>query len=64
MKTIKQLLRQPIRAAAGILLIAIAVAVLCICAGQSIVAGETEERLNQSYLTLAFPKSDADGIQS
>ena len=64
MKTIKQLLRQPIRAAAGILLIAIAVAVLCICAGQSIAAGETEERLNQSYLTLAFPKSDADGIQS
>lgn len=64
MKAIKQLLRQPIKAVAGILLVAIAVAVLCICAGQSIAAGETKERLDQSYLTLAFPKSDADGIQS
>lgn len=64
MKAIKQLLRQPIKAAAGILLIAIAVAALCVCAGQSMAARETEERLNQSYLTLAFPKSDTGGIQS
>ena len=64
MKAIKQLLRQPIKAVAGILLVAIAVSVLCVCAGQSIAARETQERLNQSYLTLAFPKSDADGIQS
>ena len=64
MKAIKQLLRQPIKAAAGILLVAIAVAVLCVCAGQSLAAKETQERLNQSYLTLAFPKSDTDGIQS
>lgn len=64
MNAIKQLLRQPIKATAGILLVAIAVAVLCVCAGQSIAARETQERLNRSYLTLAFPKSDADGIQS
>ena len=64
MKAIKQLFRQPIKAVAGILLVAIAVSVLCVCAGQSIAARETQERLNQSYLTLAFPKSDADGIQS
>lgn len=64
MKAIKQLLRQPIKAVAGVLLVAIAVSVLCVCAGQSLAAGETQERLNQSYLTLAFPKSDADGIQS
>lgn len=64
MKAIKQLLRQPIKAAAGILLVTIAVAALCVCAGQSMAARETEERLDQSYLTLAFPKSDTDGIQS
>lgn len=64
MKAIKQLLRQPIKAAAGILLIAIAVAALCVCAGQSMAARETQARLNRSYLTLAFPKSDVDGIQS
>lgn len=58
MKAIKQLLRQPIKAVAGILLVVIAVAVLCVCAGQSIAARETEERLNQSFLTLAFPKSN------
>ena len=64
MKAIKQLLRQPIKAVAGILLIAIAVAVLCVCAGQSLAAKETQERLNQSYFTLAFPKTDPDGAQS
>lgn len=64
MKAIKQLLRQPIKAAAGILLVTIAVAVLCVCAGQSLAARETQARLNRSYLTLAFPTSDVDGIQS
>lgn len=64
MKAIKQLLRQPIKAVAGILLVAIAVAVLCVCAGQSLAARETQERLNQSYLTLAFPESDVEGAQS
>lgn len=64
MKAIKQLLRQPIKAVAGILLVAIAVSVLCVCAGQSLAARETQQRLNQSYLTLAFPKSDVEGAQS
>lgn len=64
MKAIKKLLRQPIKAVAGILLVAIAVAVLCVCAGQSLAARETQERLNQSYLTLAFPESDVEGAQS
>ena len=64
MKAIKQLLRQPIKAVAGILLVAIAVSVLCVCAGQSLAARETQERLNQSYLTLAFPESDVEGAQS
>lgn len=64
MKAIKQLIRQPIKAVAGILLVAIAVSVLCVCAGQSLAARETQEQLNQSYLTLAFPESDVEGAQS
>ncbi len=54
MKTIKQLLRQPLKTLSGILAVAMAVSVLCICASQAIIAGRTVEALDNSFSTLAL----------
>lgn len=64
MKTIKQLLRQPMKTLFGVVLVAIAVAVLCVCLGQSIAAKETEQRLNETYMTAAFVEADTNSLQS
>lgn len=55
MKTIKQLMRQPIKMLAGILIITLAVAVLCVCVGQSFAAKNTLEQLDDIFKTLALP---------
>lgn len=57
MKALKQLLRQPMKSLFGVALITTAVAVLCVCLGQSFAAKETEERLNETYMTAAFVES-------
>lgn len=55
MKTLRQLLREPLKTLMGILLVTLAVAVLCVCLGQSIAAQQTEARLNNTFQTAAFP---------
>lgn len=55
MKTIRQLLRQPVKTMAGILLVAAAVAVLSVCAGQSLAARNTMETLDHQFTTAALP---------
>ena len=51
MKTVKQLIRQPLKTLLGVVLMTLAVAVLCICVGQSLavhlrgpVAGHAEHQ--------------------
>lgn len=53
----KMLLRQPVKTALGILLVALAVASLCLGLGQTIAAYETERHLNSLFQTVAFSGS-------
>ena len=55
MKTIKQILRQPIKTVAGIVLMTLAVAVLCISVGQSLAAITTAKSLKNHFSTIAIP---------
>lgn len=64
MKSIKQLLREPMKTLFGVILVAIAVAALCVCLGQSFAAAETEKRLNETYMTAAFAEADTNSLQS
>lgn len=57
MRSIRQLLRQPIKTIAGILLITIAVAVLCISFAQTLAARDTSKRLLDTYMTVALPSN-------
>ena len=45
MKPIKQLIRQPIKTLSGIILVALAVAILCVCMGQAFTAYTMESKL-------------------
>ena len=45
MKYFRQLLRQPLKFIAGVIVVSLAVSVLCVCLGQSIAANKTEEAL-------------------
>lgn len=55
MKTLLQTLRRPVKTLFGILLIALAVSVLCVCLGQSFAAEETKKALDEIYISAAFP---------
>lgn len=55
MKTLKQLFRQPGKTASGILLVALAVAVLAICLCQSLAAQKTGAELEYKFTTVALP---------
>ncbi len=54
MKTVKQLFRQPLKSLSGILTVALAVAILCICVGQSMAAGQTKETMERHFTTIAL----------
>lgn len=58
MKSIRQLLRQPLKTLSGIVLVTLAVAVLCVCVGQAVAASATQEEINNTFHTLAFPTHD------
>ena len=61
MKTIRQLLRQPVKAFFGVVLIALLVTILSICVGQSVSAEKTKERLDDLFLTVAMPTTNYNG---
>lgn len=54
MKSIRQLIRQPLRSVMGLAFIAAAVSVLCICLAQSIIASGMEEKLEDIYTSVAL----------
>ena len=56
MKTIKQMLRQPLKTVSGVILMTLAVAVLCVCIGQALAVRTTTEDLARQFTTVAIPK--------
>ena len=54
MKTMKQLLRQPVKTAVGIVIVALAFAVLVICVGQYTATDLTRENLDDRYTTIGL----------
>lgn len=62
MKTIRQILRQPVKAVAGIVLIALLVTILGICVGQSVSARKTEQQLDDLFLSVALPTTKYNGM--
>lgn len=59
MKTIRQLIRQPVKTLMGILLIAMAVAILITCIGQYAAAVRMRADIDKSYTTIAVPTPKA-----
>ena len=55
MKTLKQLVRQPLKTLLGALLLTLAAAILCVTAGQQAAANTTQKLLNQRFSTVAIP---------
>lgn len=58
MKTFRQTMRQPVKTLCGILLIALAVAVLCVSVGQTFASRGLWDNLHGNYLTAALPSED------
>ena len=54
MKTVKQLLRQPLKTAIGIIIVALAFAILVICVGQYTATDLTREDLDTRYDAVGF----------
>ncbi len=54
MKILRQLFRQPLKWIAGILIIAMAVAILSVCLGQAIAAEQTRKNMDQHFTTIAL----------
>lgn len=55
MKAVLQLVRQPMKLVAGILLISLAVAIMGICVGQAVSAVQTEIAMENQFTTVAMP---------
>lgn len=55
MKSFRQVLRQPIKFIAGLILMTVAAAILCICVGQALAARNTAKELDQQFTTVAVP---------
>lgn len=55
MHSIRQLLRQPMKTLAGLLLVVMAVSVLCVCLGQALAAAVMEDNIDKSFTTVALP---------
>ncbi len=54
MKTVKQLLRQPLKTLAGLVLMTLAAAVACLCVGQALAAQTTKEDLDKRFTSVAI----------
>lgn len=58
MKSIRQIMRQPVRTLAGVLLVALAVAVMCVSVSQTLAAANTAGELSRTFMTVALPTAD------
>ena len=57
-KTVKQLLRRPIKTASGILIVALAFAILVTCVGQYTATGLTRANIDDRYTSIALIASE------
>lgn len=66
MKTLNQMLRQPLKTLLGLLLLTLAAAILCVTVGQFWAANSTKEDLDRKFSTVAIPSrlEDVRGIQA
>ena len=55
MRSMRQLLRQPMKTLSGIVLITLAVAILCVCVGQMLIADQFLAALSGQYTSIAVP---------
>lgn len=63
MKSLKQLIRQPLKSISGIMLSAIAVALFCVVVSQTLAARDTERALADTFMTVALPETGAKNAQ-
>lgn len=55
MKSVRQLLRQPLKTAVGVALMILAAAIVCLCVGQALAAQNTKAALDERFSTVAIP---------
>lgn len=55
MKSFRQLLRQPIKLIAGLILMTVAACIVCVCVGQALAAKNTAQQLERQFTTVALP---------
>lgn len=55
MRTLRQMLRQPLKSAAGLVLMTLAAAILCVCMGQAFAAQKMADVLEHRFTTVALP---------
>lgn len=55
MRSAAQMVRQPLKTLSGIILVALAVAILCVCVGQASAAANMRAAMEESYHTVALP---------
>ena len=60
MKTMKQLLRQPLKTLLGVLLLTLAAAILCVTVGQALAAESTKKGLDERFSTMAIASYQED----
>ena len=58
MKSFRQLLRQPIKFIAGLILMTMVASIVCICVGQALAAQNTAKELDKQFTTVALAKGD------
>lgn len=55
MKSVRQLLRQPLKTAVGMALMTLAATILCLCVGQALAAKTTKAALDERFSTVGIP---------
>lgn len=60
LKSLKQMLRRPVKLVSGLLLMTMAAAILCVCVGQAYAAKSTENMLDRQFTTIALPAGKAE----
>ncbi len=60
MKTLKQLIRQPLKTIVGLVFMTLATAVVCLCVGQALAAQNTKKSLDERFSTVAIASLQED----
>ena len=58
MKSFRQLVRQPMKFLAGLILMTVAAAIVCVCVGQALAARNTAAELEKQFTTVVLSRSE------